>query len=85
MGRELIGTWVAEQARLTISEREGSVHAEQFWPGQKTPVMRAAFAGTDLTRLQLFDWKEAVPVRLERGSDGKVTALTFRDQRYRRE
>jgi CubicO group peptidase (beta-lactamase class C family) len=96
-GRELVGTWVADRAdrpgqgaagamRIAIEERDGVLHAEQSWAGSpdRVAVLRGALAGPDLDGLQLFDWREAMPVRVERAAGGAVAAIVFHGQRYRR-
>ena len=64
----------------------GRLHAELLWAGSKDrgPVTQTVLTGPDLERLALFDWQEATPLQVERAADGKVTALVYRGQKFRR-
>lgn len=82
-GAELIGAWRSERARLVIERHDDRLRVLIEWDGIAAKS-RGHLAGQDLDHAAFFDWRESLPLGVERTA-GKIAAVRVAGLQFRRE
>ncbi len=80
-GAELVGTWNSDIGKLVIERHDNRLRASIEWA--KYPPTRGFVTGAELEQAQFFDWRQQMPLAIERAG-GAITGIRIAKNLFRR-